>query len=292
MQKVKFIYNPNSGGKIILEFLDRIICQFQKRNIAVIPYRIDIHKKSQDFFMEFPTEEYSYILIAGGDGTINQVVNQMKNKNIDLPISILPTGTANDFALTLGLKGDLNEVLDQILNGKIQNIDLIKANDKYFVNVLSSGLFTEVSQNTPSYLKNNIGKLAYYLNGILEVPKVQDLKLTFQAENFQYSGQCFMFFVFNGKTAGNINLSYKSKIDDGVFDVIIATGGDIFKVIDFIIKFLKGEHLDSYSSILHFKTNEVRIHSQGFHKTDIDGEKGPNLPLLIECLPKGLKVIY
>lgn len=291
MKKVKFIYNPDSGGKIILEFLDKLIYEYQKKNIALVPYRIDTKNREQQFFSEFP-EKYEYILIAGGDGTINQVVNQMRDKNIDLPISILPTGTANDFALALGLKSDILDVLDQILNGKIHHIDLIKSNDKYFVNVLSSGLFTEVSQNTPTYLKNNIGKLAYYLNGILEVPKVQNLKLSFQSEEFQYNGECFMFFIFNGKTAGNINLSYKSKMDDGFFDVIIATGGDIFNVIDFILKFLKGEHLDSSSRILHFKTSKLKISSQEAYGTDIDGEKGPELPLLIDCIPKGLKIIY
>lgn len=291
MKKIKFIYNPHSGGRLILEYLDELIYRFQQKEIALIPYRIDISKETQDFFSEFPTDEYEYILVAGGDGTINQVVNQMKKLGIDLPIGVLPTGTANDFGFALGLEGDVSRDLDKILNGEIREIDLIKANEKYFVNVLSSGLFTEVSQNTPNYLKNNIGKLAYYLSGILELPKVQDLKLTFEAEGFKYTGKCFMFFVFNGKTAGNINLSYKSEMDDGAFDVIIAAGGDMFKVMEFIIKFLQGEYLDSLTSIFHFKTSKLKISSKEPHNTDIDGEKGPQLPLNIECIPKGLKII-
>lgn len=292
MKKIKFIYNPHSGGKIILEYLDELIYKFQQSGRLVIPYRIDTSKEVQDFFPEFPTDDYEYILIAGGDGTINQVVNQMKGKNIELPIAILPTGTANDFAFALGFDGDISKSLDKIIEGEPHEIDLIKANERYFVNVLSSGLFTEVSQNTPTYLKNNIGKLAYYLSGIRELPKVQDLKLNFDADGFKYTGKCFMFFVFNGKTAGNINLSYKSKMDDGVFDVVIAAGGDIFKVMEFIIKFLQGEHLDSSASILHFKTSKLKIDSKTPHITDIDGEKGPQLPLKIECIPKGLKIIY
>lgn len=292
MKKIKFIYNPHSGGRVILEYLDELIYRFQQQGRVIVPYRIDTSKETQDFFSEFPTSEYEYILISGGDGTINQVVNQMKKKGIDLPIAILPAGTANDFALALGLEGDISRDLGKILEGKIHEVDLIKANDKYFVNVLSSGLFTEVSQNTPTYLKNNIGKLAYYLSGILELPKVQNLELIFEAEEFRYTGECFMFFVFNGKTAGNINLSYKAKIDDGAFDVIIAAGGDMFKVMEFIIKFLQGEHLDSSTSILHFKTTKLKIYSQEPHGTDIDGEKGPNLPLVVQCIPKGLKIIY
>lgn len=292
MKKIKFIYNPHSGGKIILEYLDELIYRFQQSGRLIIPYRIDTSKEIQDFFPEFPTEEYEYILIAGGDGTINKVVNQMKGKDIEIPIAVLPTGTANDFAFALGLDGDISKSLEKIIDGTPHEIDLIKANERYFVNVLSSGLFTEVSQNTPTYLKNNIGKLAYYLSGIRELPKVQDLKLNFEAEGFKYTGKCFMFFVFNGKTAGNINLSYKSKMDDGVFDVVIAAGGDIFKVMEFIIKFLQGEHLDSSSNILHFKTSKLKIDSKKPHITDIDGEKGPQLPLMVECIPNGLKIIY
>ncbi|MGL6130038.1 MAG: YegS/Rv2252/BmrU family lipid kinase [Fusobacteriaceae bacterium] len=292
MQKIKFIYNPHSGGRLILEYLDELIYRFQQTGKMIVPYRIDTSKEIQDFFPEFPTEEYEYILIAGGDGTINKVVNQMKSREIDIPIAVLPTGTANDFAFALGLDGDISKDIEKILSGKINEIDLVKANGRYFVNVLTSGLFTEVSQNTPTYLKNNIGKLAYYLSGILELPKVQDLKLTFEAEDFRYDGKCFMFFVFNGKTAGNIKLSYKSKMDDGVFDVIIATGGDIFKVIDFIVKFLQGEHLDSSNGVIHFKTSKLNIASKENHGTDIDGEKGPQLPLEIECIPNGIKIIY
>ncbi|MGL4253473.1 MAG: YegS/Rv2252/BmrU family lipid kinase [Fusobacteriaceae bacterium] len=292
MKKIKFIYNPHSGGRLILEYLDELIYRFQQKGKAVVPYRIDTSKEIQDFFPEFPTDEYEYILISGGDGTINKVVNQVKKRGIDLPIAVLPTGTANDFGFALGLEGDVSKDLEKILDGKIHEIDLVKANERYFVNVLSSGLFTEVSQNTPTYLKNNIGKLAYYLSGILELPKVQDLKLTFEAEGFKYTGKCFMFFVFNGKTAGNINLSYKSKMDDGVFDVIIAAGGDMFKVMEFILKFLQGEHLDSSTSILHFKTSKLKISSQETHGTDVDGERGPDIPLYIECIPKGLKIIY
>ncbi|MGL6100502.1 MAG: diacylglycerol kinase family protein, partial [Fusobacteriaceae bacterium] len=158
MQKIKFIYNPHSGGRLILEYLDELIYRFQKTGKMIVPYRIDTSKEIQDFFPEFPTEEYEYILIAGGDGTINKVVNQMKSREIDIPIAVLPTGTANDFAFALGLDGDISKDIEKILSGKINEIDLVKANGRYFVNVLTSGLFTEVSQNTPAYLKNNIGK--------------------------------------------------------------------------------------------------------------------------------------
>lgn len=294
MKKIKFIYNPKSGDRIILEYLDYIIESYQERGILIVPYRIDVKREIQDFFPEFSDgkkEEYEYILVSGGDGTINRVVNQMYAKGVNLPIATLPTGTANDFATALGLTGSIKENLVKILDGKMRNIDLIRANERYFVNVLTSGLFTEVSQKTPAYLKNNIGKIAYYLRGIGELPKVQDLKLEFEADGFRYRGECFMFFVFNGKTAGNINLSYKAELDDGMMDVIIATGGDILKVMDFILRFLQGEYLDSTSNVIHFKTHNLKIHSEIPHSTDVDGEKGPDLPLSIECLSGGLKVI-
>ncbi|MEG2588151.1 MAG: diacylglycerol kinase family protein, partial [Cetobacterium sp.] len=79
------------------------------------------------------------ILISGGDGTINQVINSMKNKGLDLPIAILPTGTANDFATLLEIDSDIEKAVEKILTGEFKKIDLGKANEKYFVNVFSCG---------------------------------------------------------------------------------------------------------------------------------------------------------
>ena len=99
--------------------------------------------------------------------------------------------------------------------------------------------------------------------------------------------------MFNGKSAGNINLAYKAEIDDGYLDVIIVKGMPIPKTLPLLINILKGEHLEGYNEneILFFKTKKVTIECEDKLGTDIDGEKGPDFPLTIECIKAGIQLL-
>ena len=159
MKKVRFIYNPYSGENGIIDELDNVIRIHQEVGLIIVPYRIQKGKDLSEA-LDIVDNTYAYILIAGGDGTVDSVVNAMEHRNIHLPIGILPVGTANDFAKFLGIPSDIEEACKQILSSEVKSVDLGSINDKYFVNVASTGLFTDVSQKTDVNLKNTIGKLA------------------------------------------------------------------------------------------------------------------------------------
>lgn len=292
MKKVKFIYNPFSGEAVITKNLDTIIGKYQAKGYTIVPFRISTEQSLEDAFLDIDNS-YHHILGAGGDGTINQIINIMKKKNLDIPLAILPVGTANDFAKYIGMPADIGSACDKILAGKIQEIDLGKANDKYFINVFSFGLFTDVSHKTPTHLKNTIGKLAYYLNGIKELPSFKKLDIKVTSDEFFYEGNALIFFTFNGRTAGNINISYKSEINDGLLDVIIVKGENIRSTLSSLLAFLKLEHLEKPKDIIHFTTSDFTVeYSDSSLESDIDGEVGPTSPIHISCIKNGLKIIY
>jgi YegS/Rv2252/BmrU family lipid kinase len=289
MKKVRFIYNPYSGENSIINQLDNVIKLHQEVNLTVVPYRI---QKGKDLgeALDIIDETYSYILVAGGDGTVDSVVNAMKIRNINIPIGILPVGTANDFGKLINMPNDVQEACKQILESKPVAVDVGKINDKYFINVASSGLFTDVSQKTDVNLKNTIGKLAYYLKGIEELPNFRNLKIKLSSKECSYDGEMYLLLVFNGRTAGNFNLATEAEIIDGQLDVIIFKAIPIIELLPLFIKLLKGEHLDS-DKVVYFKTDEVVIESSEDIVTDIDGERGPNFPLKIECIKGGIKLL-
>ena len=249
MKKVRFIYNPYSGENAILKELDKIITMHQDKGYTIVPYRI---QRGVDVInaLDIVDSTYEYILIAGGDGTIDTVVNAMKKRGIEIPIGIIPVGTANDFAKHLGMPQDAGACVEQILDSYAVGVDLGKVNDNYFVNVLSTGLFTDVSQKTDTNLKNTIGKLAYYLKGLEELPKVQD----------------------------------------GLLDIVIFKACHIPELIPMFIKVLKGEHLED-SRIEYIRTDELLIESDEEIVTDIDGERGPDFPLRVQCIKDGIQVL-
>jgi len=290
MNKVKFIYNPYSGENSIITDIDKVIMVHQKYGYSVVPYRISLEYDLSKAFEDMD-ENYTYVLVAGGDGTVDNVVNHMKRLNINIPIAILPVGTANDFAKFIGMPQDVELACEQILNSRVKNVDVGKINEKYFINVASTGLFTDVSQKTDVNLKNTIGKLAYYVKGIEQIPNFRKLKIKVTSEEMVYDGDMYLMLVFNGQTAGNFKLAYKSQIDDGMLDVIIIKAGMIKDIIGLFIKMLRGEHLEDVNGLLYFKADKIEIECYEDIVTDIDGERGPDFPLVIECEKGGLQVL-
>ncbi|MGL4990159.1 MAG: YegS/Rv2252/BmrU family lipid kinase [Sarcina sp.] len=289
MRKVKFIYNPYSGENAILAHLDTVIKMHQHKGLFVVPFRI-----TKGFGVEKALDHiddtYEYILLAGGDGTVDSVVNAMKKKNIDLPIAILPVGTANDFAKFLGLPSDIPLCIEQILDSSPKDVDLGKVNDKYFINVLSTGLFTDVSQKTDVNLKNTIGKLAYYLKGLEQLPNFRKLNVNLINEGNKKEIQMYLMLAFNGQTAGNFKLATDASIDDGLLDIIVFKAVSIPELIHLFIRVLRGEILND-SRVEYFKTDNIIIESNEDIVTDIDGEKGPDFPLHVSCIKGGIKVL-
>lgn len=236
-------------------------------------------------------EGYCYILIAGGDGTVDTIVNYIKNNNINLPIGIIPAGTANDFAKFIGMPMEVSKACEKILSTQPKKIDIGKINEKYFINVASTGLFTDVSQKIDVNLKNTIGKLAYYIKGIEQLPSFRSLKIRVESEEVIFDGDMYLMLVFNGQTAGNLKLAYKASVDDGMLDVIIIKGGAIKDLVALFINMIKGDHLEGQQGLVYFKTNKLEIQCYEDIVTDIDGERGPNFPLVIECIKGGIEIL-
>ena len=288
--KVKFIYNPYSGENLILSKLDKVISLHQEAGYTIVPYRITAGEDVGVALNDIKDGNYKYILIAGGDGTVDSVVNAMAKSGISLPIGILPVGTANDFSKFLGMPSDVEEACKQILSSEVKSVDLGSINDKYFVNVASTGLFTDVSQKTDVNLKNTIGKLAYYLKGLEELPNFRKLHVNILSKEVEFDGEMYLLLVFNGATAGNFNLATRADACDGLLDIIMFKAVQIYELLPLFIKVLKGEHLDS-NKVLYFKTDYLKVECHEDIVTDIDGEKGPDFTLEIKCIKCGLKIL-
>lgn len=290
MNKVKFIYNPYAGESVIISHIDRIIMIHQQYGYEVVPFRIGSGYEIDQAFSDID-ESYKYILVAGGDGTVDNVVNCIKKMGIDMPIAILPVGTANDFAKFIGMPQKLDKACRQILESTPKSVDIGKVNDKYFINVASTGLFTDVSQKIDVNLKNTMGKLAYYIKGMEQLTNLRKIKVKVKSEDDVFDGDMYLILVFNGQTAGNLNLAYKAKVDDGKLDVIIVKACVIKDLIALFIKMIRGDHLENTSGLIYFKTDKVSIECDEDIVTDIDGERGPDFPLDIECIQGGLKIL-
>lgn len=291
MQKVKFIYNPLAGDHLIMDKLDQVVDLHQKNGYLLVPARLgpemDMRRALED-----AKEGYHHILIAGGDGSVDLLINEMKRRDLDLPIGILPMGTANDYARFLGIPKDIELALTRMFRHAPRKMDIGKINEKYFLNVASTGLFTDVSQKTQDELKNSIGKLAYYIKGIEQIPTFRKIPVKVTSQHGSFEGDMYALLVFNGRTAGNLDLAYKSKADDGLLDVILIKASNFKEIVPLLAKMLRGDHLEDPVGLLYFQTDEITIDTTDpLIVSDIDGERGPDFPLNIRCIPQGITVL-
>ena len=136
--------------------------------------------------------EFSRVIAAGGDGTINLCVNAMVRHDIHLPLAILPAGTANDFAYYFELPNEINYQLDIALGNKTTSVDVGVVNNRYFVNVTALGALIDVSQKTDPNLKNAIGTLAYYLKAVTEIPQIRALPVKLITPDKVYEEEIYL----------------------------------------------------------------------------------------------------
>ena len=287
---MRLIYNPGSGDRSFKNRIDEVIDDFQREGYQVVPYKtlgvddIEYGVKLTKY------DNYTSIAVAGGDGTINRVVNAMIKNDINLPIGIFPWGTANDLAAYFGIPRDIKKCCKYMIKGKRRTIDLGKINDKYFINVAAGGLLTDVSQKIDTNLKNTLGKLAYYLKGIEQIPNFKPIPLQFTTRNKTLNADVYLFIAFNGCSAGGFNLLGKNAvIDDGKFDLIAIKACNIIDLLPLFIKILRGEHLQD-DNIIYIRSDKMKINSKYKIETDIDGEAGPLFPISLEIVPNIIDV--
>lgn len=293
MEKVKLIYNPSSGETTVTAYLDKIIAIYQSYGYTIAMHRLDFKGSENDIISDLKEARYHHILIAGGDGTVNYIVNLLMSNRIDTPISILPTGTANDFSTMLKIPTDIERACHKILNGTFKDVDLGVVNNRYFINVFSCGLFTDVSQKTPTILKNTFGKLAYYVGGLGEIPKFRRMSVKITSDGGNYEGSCLIFFIFNGQTAGKFKIARSADINDGMLDVLIFKGNNSFETAKTIFHYvsLLPKRRIYPSGVVHIKCKTLHAECLRDEHTDMDGQAGPRFPLQVECIHGAIKIL-
>lgn len=294
MKKVILFYNPNSGSGMFKNNLDNIIERYQDAGYMVVPIRAGKGQAIYDYLCELNQDtykdEYHQIIAAGGDGTINICVNAMIFSNVDLPLAIMPAGTANDFAYYFNIPNEIDRMLDISLGNNYTYADVGKVNDRYFINVAAMGQVVGVSQKTDPTLKNTIGVLAYYLKALSEVPNLKATKVTLTTPEKVYKEKMYFMVVMNGKSAGGFKkISPDSEINDGLLDVMLFRSMNLLEMPGVFMKVLAGNHPSS-KKVLSFQTSELKIETAEDIPTDIDGEIGETFPMVFSVLPKKLKI--
>ena len=295
MQKLLLVYNPVAGAGEFGGWLDECIEVLQDGGYLVSAYRTT--GNIGDLFVQNAAKDYDVVAVAGGDGTINRVVNAMAKNGIEVPIGIIAAGTANDLARHIGVADGFLEACKAITKGTVQPMDLGMINDDYFVNVCAGGLFSNVSHNTHQDLKNTLGRLAYYIKGMEQLQNPSPLKIRLQTSSEAIEDELMLFLVLNSARLGGLgDVCPPAEIDDGLFDFVGFRNISLLDIPSLVIKILSRDYLGD-KRILFRRDGYFRIElaetpkNSEFILTDVDGEPGPKMPITIRNLPKALRII-
>lgn len=276
------LYNTSSGRGRIGGHIADICAIFAYAGIDITPRKIDFYGNPFE-----GAEDVELVVVCGGDGTINFVVNAMKQRGLDPVLGVIPAGTANDFARAIGMKRGILEAAKQIAYGSVRHIDCGKANDKYFVNILSFGVLTTASQHTSNIAKHLIGKLAYLRTGMVDLLDLHHIPLTLRYNGEEMKVDAAMFLAFNGNSAGQFKLAPQSNIEDGKLDILILDYDNRIRTCWNMMNYLINRES---GAVRHLQCERIELDCNIDEHTDIDGQPGPRMPLRIECLAGALKI--
>jgi len=233
-------------------------------------------------------EGFEKIVAAGGDGTVNEVVNGLAGSNATL--GLLPIGTMNVFATELGLPAhDLDMCWNIIQNANTRLVDLPNANGKYFVQLAGVGLDAQVVKETSSKLRRSFGPLSYLISAA-QIAARQPPRLFIESENASIDEGSFVL-IGNGRLYGGPFPFFKhALIDDGLFDVVV------FKRLGYleIIKYLQDVIFSSEiraPEIEYFQTRRLRVDSDQSVPVELDGELVGNCPVEFGVRERSLRVL-
>lgn len=243
----------------------------------------------------FSPFQVDLIVAVGGDGTMHEVVNGLVEGHHQTPLAIYPAGTINDFARILQIPRENEEYANMIRRFKVRAVDVGKAGDHYFFNVVAGGLMTDIAYRTTIESKTVLGQLAYFINATLDLPNqlVRFIPAVIESAECTFEDDILLFLVSNTASVGGFAcMAPQASYDDGLLDVLIVHKQNLLELLPIIIMMSNGEHVNS-DRITYFQTRYLKISSRDQEpvKLDLDGEQIGQLPIEISVVPAAIRLL-
>jgi len=288
--RVGLFYNPVAGEGRFKFKLDKVIHSFQTHGLQLEPLRISSNAEILQQAARLDPADYHTIIAAGGDGTINGVVNAMMKCGLTVPLGIFPEGTSNDVASYLGISRNVRDYCKVITHGQLMDCDVGKVNGELFINVASAGFLTETAHEVDYRLKNSLGRLAYYLKAVEKLPKLKPFRMSASIDGKKYELDALLFILLNGGTAGGFkDILPPGSMSDGLMDFLAIRPAPPHSLGRVLHNFYRGRLLDD-NDVFYCQGQRISIKLKPETPTDLDGEVGPALPWEIEVLPKAIQI--
>lgn len=278
--KTRLIVNPISGADEAPDYLpsmnERLREAFGDIDIVMTVAAGDALHLAQ----ESASKGYERLFVAGGDGTLNEVINGVAAVEGALRrtiFGVVPLGTGNDFAAALDLPEDVDEAIDVMLKNRTVEADVGVLNDRHFVNVSAGGFIAEVSDAVNPQLKTLAGKLAYIIGGAqvlfdYEPVTARARIVDEEGRESEHETGVQMFAICNSRLVGGGQpIAPRALINDGAFDVCLVEAMPTVEFIGLLSSVPSGEHIED-ERVAYLRAREIDMKFDRTIKVNTDGE--------------------
>lgn len=277
------ILNPSAKSERALRFVEQVTatCVGAKLEIS------NGTEETRSLAESAADRGFKTVVAAGGDGTVNEVVNAIAGKGVRL--GLLPLGTMNVFATELGLPAnDLAGCWDVITKGRTRLVDLPSANGRHFVQMGGVGLDAQTVQETSHDFKKQWGPLSYVINAA-QIASRTPPHLTVTNGNTRQTGSFVL--IGNGRFYGGPFVLFKdARLDDGLLDVLIFRNLGYLDIVRYLQAILFGMHPD-LSDVDYFQAQAVTVSADEVVPVEVDGDVIGNVPVTFALERRSLEVL-
>ncbi len=290
-KRLLFIVNPVAGRKLYKKVFPEMIQEFMEAGYLVTTY-LTQSPSDAERYAALCGADYDRVVCLGGDGTFAQVVAGLKQCGKDMPVGYIPAGSSNDFGALHGLSTDLVTAAHDAVTGGVKAVDCGTFNDKLFIYVAAFGAFVATSYVTPQDLKNALGRPAYFLDVMRELPRIkaEHMKVTANGQTFE-GNYIFGAITNNTSVSGVVSLPEGTVVtDDGEFEVVLIENLKTLPELgDTVYSVLSGDFISK--NITFFHASELTIEADNPIDWTLDGEYHQgDLVVKIENHKQSLKV--
>jgi YegS/Rv2252/BmrU family lipid kinase len=286
MKKICIIYN--SKISLFNKFLLNRIIKILKKNSHVETFATEKIGHAT-LLCKVHIKNFDIVVAAGGDGTINEVINGMDEKT---SLGIIPLGTANIGAYEADISKNPSKAAQIILSGKIKKIHIQEANNRKFFLMTGVGYDASIVETVQSnlLLKKIFGKLLFFIISIAKLIYFKKYELKILANNKVYLANWVI--ITNAKHYGG---SFQLTRDTNIFEKKLITYLFInlsrFEVIKNLLKILKKQNLEENNKVIKIISDDIFINSKSKVPIQCDGEFIGNLPLQIKNTKRTINLL-
>jgi len=285
------IFNPTAGSVKDVSATLAKLRRIKPATLLITRRRGDAEKLARQAIQN----KYDYVIAAGGDGTLNKVINGIGRRAPDICVGLVPLGTGNDFARALELPTGIDENIDILLSKKARPLDLVRARSdrtRYFVNVSAGGFSGIVNEKLTPAMKRMWGPLAYVRSAAAALPELHGYRteLVFDDEE-KMSAELYNVVIGNGRfVAGGLPIAPDADLCDGLLDVILIPKSPAPAMALLAAQILLGKHLSS-NAVTFRRAKKIAVRSRPGMWFNLDGELVGTAPVTFQVVPHALNFV-